>query len=155
MFRLLNLTTLMFCMVSFMPFLADASDGWMLKQRPAIATAEEKKEIMRMDGESKKIFESGSKKVTLNKDGTWRLEGMVKHSRLRCADYRVGVKFGSGDKKCSSPEWLTDTFYGTEQKHCNNAERPHFGSGHSERLKVNYNNYNCAKLLIECNGNCE
>jgi len=149
------LTTLIFSTALLMPFSASASDGWMLKQHPTIATAEEKKEIMRIDGESKKNFDFGSKKVSLNNAGIWHLEGKVNHARLRCADYRIGVQFGRGDKQCTSPEWLTETFYAAEQKHCNNAERPHFGSGHSEKLKVNYNKYNCAKLLIECKGNCK
>jgi len=61
-----------------------------MKKRPMVAIVEEKKELIRIDGNSKKVFEFGSKKAVLDKDGAWRLEGTVKHNRLRCADYRVG-----------------------------------------------------------------
>jgi len=88
----------------------------------------------------------------LNKKGDWNIKGAVKHSRIRCASYQLGIRFGKGENGCSNAVWLTDYEYGTNVKHCNSAELQHTGGGYFSELENNINEVTCAQVDIKCFG---
>jgi hypothetical protein len=90
----------------------------------------------------------------LRNKGGWYLEGWVRHTGLRCATYRVGVRFGAGKPACSDVSWLTDVIYVTEQTQCNNASKQHTGGDINFSLGKDFARVTCAERVISCRGSC-
>lgn len=90
----------------------------------------------------------------LRNKGGWYVEGWVNHAGLRCATYRVGVRFGAGQPGCSDVTWLTDVFYVTERTQCNNASQQHVGGDINFSLGKDFARVTCAERVIHCRGSC-
>lgn len=90
----------------------------------------------------------------LRHKGGWYMEGWVHHSGLRCATYRVGMRFGAGKPGCSDVSWLTDVIYVTEQTQCNNASQQHAGGDINFSLGKDFARVTCAERVISCRGSC-
>ena len=97
-------------------------------------------------------FDDG--RALLRKDGTWQVEALIGHSGLRCGTYRLGVRFGAGKPGCLDVTWLNELFFATHLKHCNNADRPHQGSGFDALLSDEFARVTCAERVIKCTGLC-
>ena len=90
----------------------------------------------------------------LNADGNWYIKGIVTHSRLRCANYQLGVQLGKGKPACLNVEWITDVKYGTSKKHCNSAPRTHVGGGEMPELRNVLKDATCVRVVTRCTGTC-
>jgi hypothetical protein len=99
-------------------------------------------------------FDFGEGRALLRKDGTWQVEAEIRHGGFRCGQYRLGVRFGAGKPGCLDVTWLGEPMYATNQKHCNNAVRPHRGSGYDALLSDAFEGISCAERLIRCTGLC-
>jgi hypothetical protein len=95
---------------------------------------------------------AGEFKAWLRNKGGWNVEGWVHHAGLRCATYRVGVRFGAGKPGCSDVTWLTDVIYVTEQTQCNNASQQHSGGDINFSLGKDFVRVTCAERVISCRG---
>lgn len=98
-------------------------------------------------------FKFSGASAWLNKDGDWHINGKVKHNRIRCANYQLGIKFGTGKSGCNNVVWTTDYQYGTNVKQCNSAFLGHIGGGTFYDLANNISTISCAKIDIRCYGN--
>ena len=90
----------------------------------------------------------------LRNKGGWYVDGWVNHTGLRCASYRVGVRFGAGRPGCSDVTWLTDVIYVTERTQCNNASQQHAGGDINFSLGKDFARVTCAERVIYCRGSC-
>lgn len=99
-------------------------------------------------------FDFGGGRALLREDGTWQVEEEISHGGLRCGQYRLGVRFGVGKPGCLDVNWLGEPMYATSQKHCNNAVRPHRGSGFDALLGDAFEGITCAERVIRCTGLC-
>jgi len=88
----------------------------------------------------------------LNTKGDWYVKGSVKHNRIRCANYQIGIRFGKGDNGCNNPVWITDYEYGTNVKQCNSAKVEHVGGGYFSELENKIENITCAQIDVKCFG---
>lgn len=95
-------------------------------------------------------FSGGS--AWLNQKGDWYVKGFVKHNRIRCANYQIGIRFGKGENGCINPEWQTDYEYGTNVEQCNSAELEHAGGGYFSELENKIENITCAQIDVKCFG---
>lgn len=93
-------------------------------------------------------------KLWLNDDGTWHIEGKVKHKLIRCATYELGARFGKGNPRCTNVKWLTGPQYATSIKQCNSTLIEHKGYQTSEEAKIAFDQITCAQMLLKCNGTC-
>jgi hypothetical protein len=109
------------------------------------------------DGKLTKIefkFDDGS--AWLRSNGDWYVKGAVRHNRLRCATYQLGVRFGHGNPACVNVEWLTEPRYVTSEKQCNSAIVPHEGGENDPALASEFERITCAERLIKCvDGTCD
>ena len=110
-----------------------------------------------LDGNLTKIefkFDDGS--AWLRSNGEWYVQTDVRHNRLRCATYQLGVRFGHGTPACVNVEWLTEPQYVTTEKQCNSATRPHAGGDQNPALAPEFERITCAERLIRCiDGACD
>ena len=100
-------------------------------------------------------FKFSGASAWLNVKGDWHVKAAVKHNRLRCATYQIGIRFGKGgkgDNGCKNPVWVTDYEYGTNAKQCNSAELEHIGGGYFSELENKIENITCAQIDIKCFG---
>jgi len=97
-------------------------------------------------------FKFSGASAWLNKKGDWNVKAIVKHNRLRCANYQIGIRFGTGENGCNNPVWTTSYEYGTNVKQCNNAELEHTGGGYFSELENKIENITCAQIDIKCFG---
>jgi hypothetical protein len=125
------------------------------------STAEAKPAPLRLpDGTPERLdftfgdAKSGGFTAWLRNKGGWYMEGWVHHTGLRCATYRVGVRFGAGKPGCSDVTWLTDVIYVTEQTQCNNASQQHAGGDINFSLGKDFARVTCAERVISCRGSC-
>jgi hypothetical protein len=103
----------------------------------------------------RKNFRFGEFSGWLKRDGTWHIEGPVRHNGLLCGTYEVGMRFGVGDQGCTSVQWISDTTYVTSEYQCNDAERPHSGTEIDDTLSRQFDAISCAERVIRCTGNCK
>jgi hypothetical protein len=96
----------------------------------------------------------GAFQAWLRNKGGWYVEGWVHHTGLRCANYRVGVRFGQGAPGCTDVKWLTDVIYVTEQTQCNNASQQHTGGDVNFSLGKDFARVTCAERIVHCRGAC-
>lgn len=125
------------------------------------STAEAKPAPLRLpDGTPERLdftfgdAKSGGFTAWLRHKGGWYMEGWVHHTGLRCATYRVGVRFGAGKPGCSDVSWLTDVIYVTDQTQCNNASQQHTGGDINFSLGKDFARVTCAERVISCRGSC-
>lgn len=99
-------------------------------------------------------FDFGDFKGWLRYKGGWNLEGTVHHRGLRCGTYRAGLRFGAGNPGCENVQWLTEVFYATDQRQCNNASMWHSGGDINLDLRKDFGRITCAERIISCSGFC-
>ncbi len=90
----------------------------------------------------------------VREDGRWSIEGPVRHSRLLCGTYQMGVQIGKGANACGLAEWSTPVTYGPDRLQCNGATLIHSGSGQSSAFAEQVANANCVRVLVRCTGSC-
>lgn len=119
-------------------------------------TAVAKRPALQMPGDKmvRLEFDFSEVEAWLRADGSWHIDGWVEHSGLRCATYKVGIRFGEGSPGCSDVKWLTQPIYATSKKHCNNARLRHTG-GDAAAVDIDYAKITCAERLIKCTGTCK
>lgn len=103
----------------------------------------------------KKSFQGGEVEGWLQDKGDWYIKGTVKHNRLRCATYQLGVQLGKGSPACINIEWLTDVEYGTLKQHCNSASLEHVGGGELPMLANVLKDATCVRVVVRCSGTCD
>ncbi len=103
---------------------------------------------------AKSEFDFGEAKAILRGDGEWFIEGMVKHNRVRCATYRLGIRFGVGSKGCANVEWIAEPIYASSRKQCNSAILNHSGGNIMPELSADFEKITCAQKVIKCSGVC-
>jgi hypothetical protein len=103
----------------------------------------------------RKNFRFGEFTGWLKRDGTWHIEGPVRHHGLLCGTYEVGMRFGVGERECTNVQWISEVTYVTSNNQCNDAERPHSGTGIDESLSGQFDAISCAERVIRCTGNCK
>jgi len=103
----------------------------------------------------RKNFRFGEFTGWLKRDGTWHIEGPVRHNGLLCGTYEVGVRFGIGEQECTNVQWISDVTYVTSNEQCNGAERPHSGTEIDDSLVGQFDAINCAERVIRCTGTCK
>lgn len=118
----------------------------------ANAVAEKVMELTDNSKLEKLLFNFGGAKASLTQQGYWNIQGYVKHNRIRCATYQIGIRFGVAESGCTNVTWLTDYEYGTNLKHCNSARLMHSGGGISGELKGNLEKITCAEMKVRCFG---
>ena len=91
---------------------------------------------------------------SLDETGAWNLSTAVTHNRLRCATYETGIRLGKGNPACTQVEWLTETSYGSNRKHCNSAVLIHKGSGKFADGNDVYQASSCVRVVTKCTGAC-
>ena len=100
-------------------------------------------------------FGSDEFKGWLRNNGEWYVEGDVTHMGLVCADYEMGLRFGTGSPGCSNVEWLSEVRYATRRKQCNSATVKHTGGDSEPQLAGLFGKITCAERVIRCTGNCK
>ena len=103
----------------------------------------------------RKNFRFGEFTGWLKRDGTWHIEGPVRHNGLLCGTYEVGMRFGVGERECTNVQWISEVTFVTSQSQCNDAERPHSGTEIDESLKGQFDGITCAERVIRCTGTCK
>ena len=100
--------------------------------------------------------EAGEDSVSawINSDGDFFARGWVEHRGLRCATYKLGIRFGIGNPACSQVQWVTETRYLSSHSQCNNAPIQHRGGGNDPKIKAQFAGINCAERAVLCRGNC-
>ncbi len=99
-------------------------------------------------------FDFGDIQAWLLADGSWHIEGTVRHRGALCGEYRLGIRFGAGAPGCANVNWIGEDEYGTWQRQCNNAIVRHVGGGDSAAGAREFAGITCAQRLIHCSGNC-
>ena len=90
----------------------------------------------------------------LDETGAWHIRQEVRHGRLRRGVYETGIQLGTGDSSCSKVEWLTGVQYTTRLRHCNSAIRIHAAGGTFPDLANRFEDVNCARVVVRCDGVC-
>jgi hypothetical protein len=103
----------------------------------------------------RKNFRFGEFTGWLKRDGTWHIEGPVRHNGLLCGTYEVGMRFGVGERECTNVQWISEVTFVTSLSQCNDAERPHSGTEIDESLKGQFDGITCAERVIRCTGTCQ
>jgi len=133
-------------------FLVSAQqDEGNIKQLTAIA---KKPSVIYPNDTPRLGFDFGDFEATLNKKGKMTVKGWVSHSRLRCGNYSVGLRFGQGEHGCTNVKWLTEAKYLTHKTQCNKAKLEHDGFEIGEKESLVFDKVSCGQLLIRCSGAC-
>lgn len=103
----------------------------------------------------RKNFRFGEFTGWLKRDGTWHIEGPVRHRGLLCGTYEVGMRFGVGKMECTDVEWISGDTFVTSEYQCNDAERPHAGTEIDDSLAGQFDGITCAERVIRCTGTCK
>ena len=99
-------------------------------------------------------FEQLNTRGSISDSGEWIIEQVVKHTRLRCGTYQVGVQLGRGEAACAQPVWLGEPQYGTQERHCNSAPRIHTGGGTLPVTREQVSSASCVRVWVRCSGAC-
>ena len=116
------------------------------------ASAERVMTLMDNNKLEKLLFKFGNAEASLKPNGTWFIKGQVKHNRIRCATYQLGIRFGIGAKGCANVNWIGDFEYGTNVKHCNSATLQHTGGGLNDLVIGSVEQVTCAQVKVRCFG---
>jgi hypothetical protein len=101
-----------------------------------------------------RAFSGGSVRGTLEETGDWRARGEITHRRLRCATYRMALRFGSGEKACEGVAWQTDRIWLPSRAQCNSATVVHSGEGSLGLPAARVDALTCVRVSVECTGAC-
>jgi len=131
------------------------------------ANAEEKSVIKKYSAVARKSIDFGNGSMPqklefrfdtttawLRENGEFGLEAEIKHNGLLCGDYEVGIRFGIGAPQCTNVSWITDPYYISRKKQCNNAWMIHAGNGAVSISVDDFRQVTCAQLIIKCTGKC-
>jgi hypothetical protein len=102
----------------------------------------------------RKDFNFGSFKGWLKRGGEWHLEGPVRHRRLLCGEYEIGMRFGVGNPDCTDVRWVSEVRFVSAQSQCNEAELPHAGTEIDAALSEHFDAITCAERVVRCTGYC-
>jgi hypothetical protein len=91
----------------------------------------------------------------LNRDGDFGVRSWVKHTRLLCAHYRVGLRFGTGAPGCMNVKWVSEPRFVTAQTQCNGARSLHLGGDSDITLVALIGQISCAERIVRCTGFCD
>jgi hypothetical protein len=91
----------------------------------------------------------------LKRDGTWHIEGPVRHRGLLCGTYELGMRFGVGNPDCTDVKWVSTDSFVTSQTQCNDAEMLHEGTDINAGLTDQFDAITCAERVVRCSGNCK
>lgn len=100
-------------------------------------------------------FNQGNIKIWLLKDGTWWLQGKIQHRGLRCADYKLGARFGIGERGCEEVAWQGDVQFVAQTTLCNNATANPAGSATDPDLAQQLDKISCVERVLRCSGKCD
>jgi len=100
-------------------------------------------------------FQFDNASAWLRQNGDFGLEAEVKHGWLLCGTYEVAVRFGIGKPACTNVSWVSEPNYMRSHKQCNNSWMVHSGQGSEPVVSDNFDNINCAQLVIKCTGKCK
>ena len=103
---------------------------------------------------SKKTFQGNGMQGWLDETGAWHITGEVRHGRLRCATYEIGVQPGRGSPACTDVGWLAGIEYATRLRHCNSATRVHVGGGNFSDVANRLGEVSCVRVVVRCEGVC-
>jgi len=131
------------------------------------ASAEEKSVIKKYSAVARKSMDFGNGNMPQKLDfrfdtttawlrdgGEFGVEAEIKHNGLLCGDYEVGIRFGIGAPQCTNVSWITDPYFISRKKQCNNAWMIHSGGGSVSVSEDDFRQISCAQLLIKCTGKC-
>jgi hypothetical protein len=99
-------------------------------------------------------FSDGAIRGDLDATGNWQVRGEIEHPRLRCATYRMSLRFGIGEGGCNAVEWLTPAVSLPSRKQCNNATLIHSGNGLVELSQERLDALSCVRVTLQCSGGC-
>ncbi len=99
-------------------------------------------------------FDFDGNRAWLNSKGEWYIEGYVQHTRLRCANYQLSIRFGKSKQGCLNPQWATDFQNASNIKQCNSATMKHKGGGNFN-LQNSLDDITCAEIKLDCFGVCD
>lgn len=120
-----------------------------------ISAIAKKPSVILPNDKPKLEFDFSGFKATLRSNGEMSVEGAVSHSRIRCANYAVGLRFGHGNPACTNVEWLTEDVYLTSKRHCNSARLEHSGFMVNETIGARVGEITCAQRVLRCTGACD
>lgn len=103
----------------------------------------------------KLAFKFDNANAWLRENGDFGLEAEVKHGWLMCGTYEVAVRFGIGIPACTNVSWISQPSYVRSHKQCNNSWMVHSGNGSVPTISDDFENINCAQLIIKCTGKCK
>jgi hypothetical protein len=148
--RTLALSTLVIGMLS-----AALPQGATAAERRSQAAAQYSKITMEGFKLQRKDFRFGGYSAWLKRDGTWHIEGPVRHRGMLCGTYEVGMRFGIGKPDCTDVKWVSGDRYVTSQYQCNEAEMDHSGTDTDDALTDQFEAITCAEQVVRCTGNCK
>lgn len=100
-------------------------------------------------------FRADDSRAWINDAGDFQVGGWIKHTGLRCATYRMGVRFGVGSPGCLNVEWITDPLFVTSELQCNDARIEHTGGDTDVGLGKRLATITCGERVVRCTGNCK
>jgi len=106
------------------------------------------------DGSDTRIFSGALGRGSLSRTGEWQARAEIGHSRLRCATYALGVRFGVGNATCSEVDWRSDMEWTPGRKQCNGATLIHSGGGRVDLPPHDPRSMNCVRVAVRCRGAC-
>ena len=92
-------------------------------------------------------------KAWLRDNGSFMLQGYIRHNHFRCGTYQLGIQFGVGDG-CVNVQWLSDPIYISRHRQCNQSVLHHDGAGNAPEAAAKFSEVSCAQLFIKCDGVC-
>ena len=101
-----------------------------------------------------KAFETRGIEGWIQEDGKWSIQGPVRHTRLLCGNYRMGIQIGKGGNACGLVDWSTPVQYGPDRLQCNSATVVHSGGGQSAAFAQQTATANCVRVVVTCSGSC-
>ncbi len=129
----------------------DSDESGLTAQARRTYSLDAKPRINRLDFD----FRAGESSAWLNADGDFHVHGWVAHRSLRCATYRLGMRFGIGAPGCLNVEWISDPVYLTSQYQCNGATVEHDGGDDAPEIGAQIEKITCAERVIRCSGSCK
>jgi len=99
-------------------------------------------------------FEQRNTEGWIGDAGSWSVEALVTHSRLRCGTYEIGLQLGRGNPDCTAVNWLTEVQYGTSERQCNSASMVHAGGGTLPVSREQVAVSSCVRVSTRCTGAC-
>jgi hypothetical protein len=100
-------------------------------------------------------FSAEQSTAWLNREGDFGATGWVSHVGLRCAEYRLGLRFGIGAPGCLNVEWISAPRFVSSQRQCNGARVMHSGGDSIADLGVALERISCAERVVRCEGTCK